>query len=144
MKDEVSVKDTCFYNHKTEKVVCMDENFDLEFDKDDGFLYNNLYIFHSVQDLVIRDLECYCDFYPNKCPLIDYTPNPEKPKKPWGFDWKPENFRNKMLEKTINTDTHLNTTHSTAASGTSPNLGEELETCQAASLRLRLEKTKFI
>ena len=35
-------------------------------------------------------------------------------------------LRNKMQEKTINTDTGLNTTHSTAASGTSPNLGEEL------------------
>ncbi|MBQ3368946.1 hypothetical protein IJG44_08590 [bacterium] len=94
MKDEVSVKDTCFYNYKTEKVVCMDEDFDLEFQKDDGVLYKNLYIFRSVQDLVIRDLECYCDFYPNKCPLIEYKPNPENPKKPWGFDWKPENFRN--------------------------------------------------
>ena len=89
-----AVKDTCFYNYKTEKVVCMDMDFDLEFDKDDGFLYKNLYIFRSVQDLVIRDLECYCDFYPNKCPLIEYKPNPENPKKPWGFEWKPENLRN--------------------------------------------------
>ena len=94
MKGEVSVKDTCFYNYKTEKVVCMNEDFDLEFQKDDGVLYKNLYIFRSVQDLVIRDLECYCDFYPNKCPLIEYTPNPENPKKPWGFEWKPENLRN--------------------------------------------------
>ena len=94
MKDEVSVKDTCFYNYKTEKVVCMNEDFDLEFQKDDGVLYKNLYIFRSVQDLVIRDLECYCDFYPNKCPLIEYKPNPDNPKKPWGFEWKPENLRN--------------------------------------------------
>ena len=93
-KNGVAVKDTCFYNYKTEKVVCMDMDFDLEFDKDDGFLYKNLYIFRSVQDLVVRDLECYCDFYPNKCPLIEYTPNPENPKKPWGFEWKPENLRN--------------------------------------------------
>ena len=88
------VKDICLYNYKKGKAVCMDENFDLEFDKDEGFLYQNLYIFRSVQDLVIRDLECYCDFYPNKCPLIEYKPNPENPKKPWGFDWKPENLRN--------------------------------------------------
>ncbi len=93
-KNGVAVKDTCFYNYKTEKVVCMDMDFDLEFQKDDGFLYKNLYIFRSVQDLVIRDLECYCDFYPNKCPLTEYKPNPENPKKPWGFDWKPENLRN--------------------------------------------------
>ena len=93
-KNGVAVKDTCFYNYKTEKVVCMDMDFDLEFDKDDGVLYKNLYIFRSVQDLVIRDLECYCDFYPHKCPLIEYKPNPENPKKPWGFDWKPENLRN--------------------------------------------------
>jgi len=77
----------------------MDENFDLEFDKDEGFLYQNLYVFRSVQDLVIRDLECYCDFYPNKCPLIGYTPNPENPKKPWGFEWKPENLRNSNNKK---------------------------------------------
>jgi hypothetical protein len=40
-------------------------------------------------DLVVRDLECYCDLYPSKCPLSDYTPNTENPKKPWGWDWKP-------------------------------------------------------
>ena len=94
MKDEVSVKDTCFYNYKIEKIVCMDEDFDLEIQKDDGFLYKNLYIFRSIQALVVRDLECYCDFYPNKCPLVEYKPNPENPKKPWGFDWKPESLRN--------------------------------------------------
>ena len=88
------VKDVCLYDYKTEKIVCMDEDFDLEFQKDDGVLYKNLYIFRSVQDLVIRDLECYCDFYPNKCPLIEYKPNPENLKKPWEFDWKPENLRN--------------------------------------------------
>ena len=88
------VKDVCLYDYKTEKIVCMNEDFDLEFDKDDGVLYKNLYIFRSVQDLVVRDLECYCDFYPNKCPLIEYKPNPENPKKPWGFEWKPENLRN--------------------------------------------------
>ena len=92
--ENLTAKDACFYNYKTEKVVCMDEDFDLEFQKDDGVLYKNFYIFRSVKDLVIRDLECYCDFYPNKCPLIEYTPNPENPKKPWGFDWKPESLRN--------------------------------------------------
>jgi len=49
-------------------------------------------VFRSYQDLVVRDLECYCDLYPSKCPLSDYTPNTEKPKKPWGFDWKPGNY----------------------------------------------------
>ena len=87
-KDDIRIGDTCFYNYKTKKVVCMDEDFDLEIQKDDGFLYKNYYIFRSVQNLVVRDLECYCDFYPNKCPLIDYTPNPDNPKKPWGFEWK--------------------------------------------------------
>lgn len=87
------VKDVCLYDYKTEKIVCMNEDFDLEFQKDDGVLYKNLYIFRSVQDLVIRDLECYCDFYPEKCPLTEYEPNPENPKKPWGFDWKPKSLR---------------------------------------------------
>ncbi len=85
-KDDIRIGDTCFYNYKTKK------DFDLEIQKDDGFLYKNLYIFRSIQALVVRDLECYCDFYPNKCPLIDYTPNPDNPKKPWGFEWKPENL----------------------------------------------------
>ena len=89
---EDDVKDICLYSYKQDKIVCMDNDFDLLFDKDEGFLYKNFYIFRSVQNLVIRDLECYCDFYPNKCPLIDYAPNPENPKKPWGFDWKPESF----------------------------------------------------
>lgn len=82
-KDDVKTKDACFYNYKTKKVVCMDEDFDLEVIKDDGFLYKNFYVFRSYQDVVVRDLECYCDFYPEKCPLIDYTPNPENPKEPW-------------------------------------------------------------
>ena len=82
-KDDIRIGDACLYNYKTKKVVCMDEDFDLEFQKDDGFLYKNFYVFRSVKDLVVRDLECYCDFYPEKCPLIDYTPNPENPKEPW-------------------------------------------------------------
>ena len=82
-KDDVKTKDACFYNYKTKKVICMDEDFDLEFQKDEGFLYKNFYVFRSYQDVLVRDLECYCDFYPEKCPLIDYTPNPDNPKEPW-------------------------------------------------------------
>ena len=102
---EKSIHDYCFYRFFDKTTICLDEPFDLEIDKSEGFIYQNKLIFRSVQNLVIRDLECYCDFYPNKCPLIDYTPNPENPKKPWGFDWKPESLRNKMQEKIIDTNT---------------------------------------
>ena len=91
---EKEIHDYCIYRFSDKTTVCFDEAFDLEIDKNEGFIYQNKLIFRSVQDLVIRDLECYCDFYPNKCPLIEYKPNPENPKKPWGFDWKPENLRN--------------------------------------------------
>ena len=90
---EKEIHDYCIYRFSDKTTVCFDEAFDLEIDKNEGFIYQNKLIFRSVQDLVIRDLECYCDFYPNKCPLIEYKPNPENPKKPWGFDWKPENLR---------------------------------------------------
>jgi hypothetical protein len=83
------VIDTCFYNFSSEKVTCMDEPFDLEFQKNDGYIYKNMYVFRSYLDFVVRDLECYCDLYPLKCPLSDYTPNTENPKKPWSWDWKP-------------------------------------------------------
>ena len=85
------INDHCIYRFYDQKLFCFDEDFDLEMEKNESFVYKNFYIFRSVQNLVVRDLECYCDFYPNKCPLIDYTPNPENPKKPWGFEWKPEN-----------------------------------------------------
>ena len=88
------LNDHCIYRFYDKKLFCFDEDFDLEMEKNESFIYKNFYIFRSVQNLVVRDLECYCDFYPNKCPLIDYTPNPESPKKPWGFDWKPKNLRN--------------------------------------------------
>lgn len=88
------LNDHCIYRFYDKKLFCFDEDFDLELEKNESFIYKNLYIFRSVQDLVIRDLECYCDFYPNKCPLLEYKPNPENPKKPWGFEWKPENLRN--------------------------------------------------
>ena len=91
---EKEIHDYCIYRFSDKTTVCFDEAFDLEIDKSEGFIYQNKLIFRSVQDLVIRDLECYCDFYPNKCPLIEYKPNPENPKKPWGFDWKPKNLRN--------------------------------------------------
>ncbi len=87
------LNDHCIYRFYDKKLFCFDEDFDLEMEKNESFIYKNFYIFRSVQNLVVRDLECYCDFYPNKCPLIDYTPNPESPKKPWGFDWKPKNLR---------------------------------------------------
>ena len=93
------LNDHCIYRFYDKKLFCFDEDFDLKMEKNESFIYKNLYIFRSVQDLVIRDLECYCDFYPNKCPLIEYKPNPENPKKPWGFDWKPENLRNLSNKK---------------------------------------------
>ena len=80
---EKDIHDYCFYRFSDKATVCFDEAFDLEIDKNEGFIYQNKLIFLSVQNLVIRDLECYCDFYPEKCPLIDYTPNPENPKEPW-------------------------------------------------------------
>jgi hypothetical protein len=83
------VIDTCFYNFSSEKVTCMDEPFDLEFQKNEGYIYKNMYVFRSYLDFVVRDLECYCDLYPSKCPLSDYTPDTENPKKPWSWDWKP-------------------------------------------------------
>jgi hypothetical protein len=86
---EEDVKDACFYRFSDKKVICMDESFDSQFVKDDGYIYDNYYVFRSDQELVVRDLECYCDLYPSKCPLSDYTPNTENPKKPWGWDWKP-------------------------------------------------------
>ncbi len=76
-------KDACFYNFAEKTTVCMDENFDLQMIKDDGYKYKHYYVFHSFSDVLVRDLECYCDFYPEKCPLIDYTPNPDNPKEPW-------------------------------------------------------------
>ena len=91
---EKEIHDYCIYRFSDKTTICFDEAFDLEIDKSEGFIYQNKLIFRSVQDLVIRDLECYCDFYPEKCPLTEYKPNPENPKKPWGFDWKPENLRN--------------------------------------------------
>lgn len=85
------IYDYCILRFSDKKLVCFDEPFDLNIKKNDGFIYQNKLIFLTIKDLVVRDLECYCDFYPEKCPLIDYTPDPENPKKPWGFDWKPEN-----------------------------------------------------
>jgi hypothetical protein len=83
------VKDACLYRFEDGKTICMDEPFDLKFRKDHGYIYEHFYIFQSIEEIVVRDLECYCDIYPNKCPLIDYTPNPENPKDPWRWDWKP-------------------------------------------------------
>ena len=81
-------KDACFYNFAEKTTVCMDENFDLQMIKDDGYKYKHYYVFHSFSDVLVRDLECYCDFYPEKCPLIDYTPNPDNPKEPWKRECK--------------------------------------------------------
>jgi len=88
---EKEIHDYCMYRFSDKKTVCFDEPFDLAFRKDEGYIYKNMLVFRSYMDFVVRDLECYCDFYPAKCPLSDYTPNTEKPKKPWGFDWKPGN-----------------------------------------------------
>ena len=95
------INDQCLYRFADKKLVCFDEEFDLAIEKDESFIYKHTYIFFSDPDLVVRDLECYCDFYPNKCPLIDYTPNPDNPKKPWGFEWKPENLRNINKRKNL-------------------------------------------
>lgn len=86
---EEEIHDYCMYRFSDEKTVCFDEPFDLEFQKNEGYIYKNMIVFRSFQELVVRDLECYCDLYPSKCPLSDYTPDTENPKKPWSWDWKP-------------------------------------------------------
>jgi hypothetical protein len=79
--------DICYYRFKDKKTFCLDTEIDKKLPKRHSFIYRHMLVFTSeynyVADIVVRDMECYCDLYPDKCPFDDYTPNPENSKKPW-------------------------------------------------------------
>jgi len=85
----------CYYRFSDKKVFCMDGEFDLNFEKRVAYAYKRMYIYGAETDLnavsrvlAVRDMECYCDYNPDKCPFEDYTPNPENPKDPWKRPFK--------------------------------------------------------
>jgi hypothetical protein len=78
----------CYYRFSDKKVFCMDGEFDLGIEKVHTYTYKRISIYTAEQMLAVRDMECYCDHNPDKCPFEDYTPNPENPKDPWKRPFK--------------------------------------------------------
>ena len=73
----------CYYRFSDKKVFCMDGEFDLGLEKVHTYTYKRMSIYTAEQMIAVRDMECYCDYNPDKCPFDDYTPNTASPKDPW-------------------------------------------------------------
>jgi len=68
----------CFYRFSDGKSFCMDDpGHDAKIPTDYSYLPGGHYVvYQSWYDLVLRDMECYCDQFPSRCPYNDYTPKP--------------------------------------------------------------------
>ncbi len=70
----------CFYRFSDGKSFCMDDaDHDAKIPTDYSYLPGGHYlVYQSWYDLVLRDMECYCDQFPARCPYADYTPKKAK------------------------------------------------------------------
>ena len=66
----------------------MDNEFDKGINQTSGHIYKHMHIYVAAEMIAVRDMECYCDYNPDKCPFEDYTPNPANPKDPWKRPFK--------------------------------------------------------
>lgn len=78
----------CYYRFSDQKTFCMDGNFDMTIEQVEAYNYKHMHIYVADEMIAVRDMECYCDYNPDKCPFEDYTPNPENPKDPWKRPFK--------------------------------------------------------
>jgi len=75
-EDSVSV--LCYYRFSDGKNICMQEDWDQKSYKLRAFFWKHWLVYETAwnvsKELVVRDMECYCDAYPDQCPFDDYTP----------------------------------------------------------------------
>jgi hypothetical protein len=85
-EDEHPISAPCFYRFEDKKITCMENADDTPFTKHYSYLPGGHYlVYQHYFDIVVRDMECYCDHNPERCPYSDYTPNTSSPKVP---EWK--------------------------------------------------------
>jgi len=63
----------CFYRFKDGKSFCMDDERDRKYTKVYSFIWDKYVIYQSYQDIVLRDMECYCKKHPERCPYEEFT-----------------------------------------------------------------------
>ncbi len=83
-ENEHPISAPCYYRFSDKKTVCLDSDEDAVFTKHYSYIpgYGRYLIYQHYFDYVLRDMECYCDYHPDRCPYSDYTPNPDNPKVP--------------------------------------------------------------
>jgi len=68
----------CYYRFSDGKTFCMGEAWDETVFKLRGLFWKHWLVYETAwnvsKELVVRDMECYCDAYPDQCPFDDYTP----------------------------------------------------------------------
>ena len=86
-ENEHPISAPCYYRFSDKKTVCLDSEEDALFTKHYSYMpgYGRYLIYQYYFDYVLRDMECYCDYHPDRCPYSDYTPNPDNPKVP---EWR--------------------------------------------------------
>ena len=83
-ENEHPISAPCYYRLSDKKTVCLDSDEDAVFTKHYSYIpgYGRYLVYQHYFDYVLRDMECYCDYHPDRCPYSDYTPNPDNPKVP--------------------------------------------------------------
>jgi hypothetical protein len=77
----------CYYRFSDKKIFCIDGGEDVLFTKHYSYLPGGgrYLVYQHYRDIILRDMECYCDHNPDRCPYLDYTPDTQNPKVP---QWK--------------------------------------------------------
>ncbi|MGC9313241.1 MAG: hypothetical protein ACP5IA_11170 [Sediminispirochaetaceae bacterium] len=72
----VHVPNLCFLRFKDKKHFCMDEKRNgKHYEMYNGYMWKDKYVvFNYWNDIVVRDMQCYCKEHPENCPFSDYTP----------------------------------------------------------------------
>ncbi len=72
----------CYYRMSDKKSFCIDGEDDMKIRKDYSYLSGGgrYLVYQHYFDIILRDMECYCDHNPERCPYSDYTPNVQNPK----------------------------------------------------------------
>ena len=83
-ENEHPISAPCYYRFSDKKTVCLDSDEDAVFTKHYSYMpgYGRYLVYQHYFDYVLRDMECYCDYHPDRCPYSDYKPNPGNPKVP--------------------------------------------------------------
>ncbi|HOW50671.1 MAG TPA: hypothetical protein PLV42_01355 [bacterium] len=61
----------CYYRFSDGKNFCLDDARDQTIRKEYGYIWDKYYVYQSMNDIVVRDMDCYCKIDSSRCPYAE-------------------------------------------------------------------------